>query len=527
MKPTFVAPSALGLAALLALGGCPREPAPGDRDARAAPPASSTPAPVFTPAITPWDEKVREDAISAGANVLRKHQCTRCHVIDTLEAPSRPLHCTGCHLFLKGLDPGKEEWAKLEKKYGKGILERYQHNIQHLQQLPSLTLLGNRVRGDWVLAFLREPYDLRPVLGESMIRHALSPAEINTLGRYFAAVARAPDPTAPDYAPPPAPPGPDQARLEQGKKLFSQKGCAACHTFGNVSFGVTAAELEATRATSALAPNLRHVRDRTRADVLVQWIVDPRSLSSQTTMPAMGVSIAEAEILRDFLLHYDPALQPTPAPPGLEPPKLLDRPISYQEVKEQVLGKICVHCHMNDHEKDPGPGNRGGLGYAGVGLQMRTYEALVWGAVDTRGKRSSMLVPRQGDKISPIVAAMLRRRLEAPRDQVAPLADHALPPYPRGGLTGMPMGLPTMSETQIALVSTWIAQGCRGPTAVTGTPGVFDGYLVPDGPIAKNEGCELRAPDKKRPAWAVETERAAAAAQSASPGASAGPAKKP
>ncbi len=509
MRAPLVVLAAVAVGALLA--GCPPKPG-GSEDA--GPVASALPsasASTFVLPTAPWDEAARTAAITAGLGVLRKHQCARCHTIDAIEAPARPLHCTSCHIFLKGLDPAKDEWAKIEKKYGKGILERYRANIQHLEQIPNLTNLGQRVRADWIVEFLKEPYDLRPLLGESMIRHALAPEEITTLGRYFAAVAKAPDPTAAGYAPPALPPKPDATRLAKGKELFTQRGCAGCHTFGNVSFGVDAKQLAASKAVALLAPNLRYVRERTRLDVLVQWIVDPKSVSPTTTMPALGVSKADAEILRDYLLYADPELKPAPAPPTLEPPKLLDRPVSYEEMKENVLGKICVHCHMNDYEKDPGPGNRGGLGFKGIELQMRTYEALVSGYVDTKGKRVSVLVPREGEKVAPVVLAMLRRRLEAPRDQVAPFDDHAPVPYPKDGLSGMPLGLPTMSDEQIALLATWIAQGCKGPKGITGQPGVFDGYLVPDGPIEKNEGCELRAPSKKRPAWAVETEKAAAA----------------
>ncbi len=501
---------ALGLSGVAA---CP----PKDRPA-----AADAGAPSDTPfALTPWDEAARDAAIAAGAAVLRKHQCARCHTVDAIEAPARPLHCTSCHVFLKGLDPRKEEWAKLEKKYGKGILERYQRNIEHLRDVPSLTLLGARVRGDWILAFLREPHDVRPLLGESMIRHALTADEITTLGRYFAAMARAPDPTAAGYAPPRLPPRPDAARLEEGRRVFSAKGCAGCHTFGNVDLGVPLVQLESARSVAALAPNLRHVRDRTRPEILVAWIMDPRSVAPWTTMPNVSVSRGEAEALRDFLLFADPALAAAPPPPSLEPPALLARPVPYEEMKERVLGRVCVHCHMNDHEKDPGPGNRGGLGFRGQELQLRTYEALVSGYVDATGKRVSALVPRPGERAAPLVLAMLRRRLEARRDQIAPFADHALPPYPKDGLRGMPLGLPTMRDEEIALLATWIAQGCKGPANVSGTPGVYDGYLVPDGPIARNEGCELRAPDKKRPAWVVETEKAAAAASaSATPAAS-------
>jgi hypothetical protein len=197
----------------------------------------------------------------------------------------------------------------------------------------------------------------------------------------------------------------------------------------------------------------------------------------------------------------------------LTPPKPLDRTVTYAEMKERTIGKVCVHCHMNDYERDTGPGNHGGLGYGGVGLSMRTYETLVHGEVEPNGTRRSVLVTAPGEAAPPIVLAMLRRKLEAARDQVAPMHDHERPHFPsvdeaRSTSPGMPLGLPAMSDEEIQILVTWIAQGCKGPTAVTGVPGKFDGFLVADGPIAVNEGCQLRAPalPPDRPAWAIDRE---------------------
>jgi hypothetical protein len=260
-----------------------------------------------------------------------------------------------------------------------------------------------------------------------------------------------------------------------------------------------------------LAPNLRYVRDRTRRDVLVAWIMDPKKVLPTTTMPSLVASREEAEALRDFILYADPQLSPVPALPDEPPPAILDRTVTYEEMKARTLGKVCVHCHMNDYERDPGPGNRGGLGYAGVRLKMRTYEALVSGAVDAKGQAYSVLVARPGEKVPPVIAAMLRRKREALRDQIAPHADHALPDYPPNEPVGMPMALPAMTDEETSILATWIAQGCVGPREITGQKGVFDGYLVPDGPIEVNKGCQLRAPSSKRPDWTIETEKAGAA----------------
>lgn len=450
-----------------------------------------------------WDPKVKDDALAAGKAAMEKHECTRCHVIDDLPAASKPLGCTGCHNWLKGLAPGDKTYDSLVEKWGEPIVSRYQKNIVHLRKVPLLTGIAKRVRGDYLQSFLEEPYDQRPVLEESMFRHNLTKDEIKSIVRYFVAKADAPDPYAADYHAPSMPSSPDAARLARGKELFKAKGCATCHTLGNVDFGVTKDVLVANKAVSLLAPNLRFSKARTRPDAITTWITAPQSIAPDTTMPAMGVTQEEAEVLRDYVYDANPELGPTPAPYQAPPIKILDRPVPYAEMKERVLGKVCVHCHMNDYEKDTGPGNQGGFGYKGVGLRMRTYETLVEGAVGADGKRYSVLVPKKGEKDAPIIQAMMRRRVEEQRDHVEAFADYERPHY-ADAQKGMPMGLPSLGDEEMSLLATWIAQGCVGPTDVTGKPGINDGYLVPDGPIAHNKGCELRGPEKPRPKWAVD-----------------------
>lgn len=489
-----IAPVALAFSLLVV--ACPKEPP--KEEPRPAPSASASGPAVIEPMSTKWEDKAKADAIATGTAALKKHQCNRCHAIDAIEPAARPLHCTSCHVFLKGLEPGKDKYNDLAKKYGKDVIDRYQKNIVHLMKAPDLTGLGRRVKASWIASFVQQPHDLRPLLEESMIRNVVDANDAKAIARYFAAVADAPDVEAP------VPPKPDAERIAKGKALFMQRGCAACHTFGNVQLGVDDKALKANLTAAQLAPNLRFVRERTRVDAIVPWILDPKKLLPSTTMPPMGLTPAEAELVRDFLLHEDPALAELPKVEPPPVPRPLDRPVGWEEVKERVLGKVCVHCHMNDYEKDPGPGNLGGLGYVGVKLRMRTYETLVTGAVDEKGERYSVLVPRKGEKITPIVQALLRRRVEAARDSIEPFKDHALPAY--DAKPGMPLGLPAMTDEELQILQTWIEQGCKGPTKVTGMAGINDGYLVPDGPIEKNAGCELRMPSKVRPAWAKETE---------------------
>jgi hypothetical protein len=79
-----------------------------------------------------------------------------------------------------------------------------------------------------------------------------------------------------------------------------------------------------------------------------------------------------------------------------------------------------------------------------------------------------------------------------------------------------------MSDEAFGLLRAWIEQGCQGPTRVTGVSGINDGYLTPDGPLRKNQGCELRPAEAERPAWAIESEKSARPAASGAASGAAG-----
>jgi mono/diheme cytochrome c family protein len=497
---------ALLASVLVSVGACTkatptepiRAPTAAERTPQAAPPATAA----TTNRAEAWDRTV---AIDAGQAVISKHECTRCHVIDDIPKASRPRDCTSCHSFLDGLKKGERLYEKIAENNGEDLLLRYQKNIVHLKQdrVPDLTRLADRVQPLFIDRFLREPWDLRPVIAESMIRTNLTDDERQAVVRYFAAVAGLGDPYAGD--PPPPPPRPADDVIDAGKALFSQKGCHVCHSFGNVDFGMTREALEASAATTALAPNLRFTLERTRHDVLVDWIVNPQQVKPGTIMPAMGATKEEAEQIAAFLRFGEPRLTMVKrAPPTLPP--AASRKVTWAEVKEATLGKVCVHCHMNDYEKDPGPGNLGGLGYDGLGLSMRTYETLVQGALDKDGKRYSVLAPREPGGTPPILEVLVLRKREHWRDRLSALSDTGRPGF--GSVRrGMPLGLPTLTDDEIAILRAWIEQGCEGPSTTTGKPGFWDGFLVPDGPIAKNRGCEQRDPSATRPAWAVDSEQ--------------------
>lgn len=148
-------------------------------------------------------------------------------------------------------------------------------------------------------------------------------------------------------------------------------------------------------------------------------------------------------------------------------PKIPDRaqPATWDQIYEGILGKICIHCHMQpeSNNDDGGAGNNGGLGYAGVRLELETYEGVKRGLFRD-GRWISILKPERPGEPPLILAALLRRHQEARRDFRLPYADAPLGPKGTDAARpGMPLGLPPLSVEQISLIKSWLAAGAPGP----------------------------------------------------------------
>ena len=87
----------------------------------------------------------------------------------------------------------------------------------------------------------------------------------------------------------------------QAADLVTRFGCAGCHTIPGLpgAHGQVAAPLEDLRKHIYLAGVVRNT-----ADNLVQWIVDPPSLSPRTAMPVTGISRREAADVAAYLYAH-------------------------------------------------------------------------------------------------------------------------------------------------------------------------------------------------------------------------------
>lgn len=405
-----------------------------------------------------------------GRAVMQAAECTRCHAVTDAAAPAgelgrgiapieRAMNCVTCHQWILGTKGDAKAIARQRETFPDW--DRYLETVVHFRLLPDLGTLTRRVDPAFVRGFLDAPFDLRPHLDESMIPLRLSAADKDAVVAYLAALNgdRTTAPVKPEAAP-------DAARIAAGRQTFLTSGCPTCHVMGPEPLvpGYGAAFFGAMGDQALLAPDLRHVRRRMPRATLVAFIQNPVAVDPTTKMPALGVSAARAQQIADFLLHAPLSEGPAPKP-ALTEVKPLARKVSWDEVYEEVLGMICVHCHMNpaSNNGDGGAGNTGGLGYAGLQLDLETYAGVERGLMRD-GKRVSIIDPPAPGQPPLLLAALLRRHAEAGRDVRPPYSGHradAQGPDPQR--PGMPLGLPPLPPEKVRMIATWLAQGAPGP----------------------------------------------------------------
>lgn len=380
--------------------------------------------------------RVRADA--TGPRLLARFECARCHEGTGQPAPPTEKHCVRCHQqILGGTFP-------LTGGLQPETLRAWQGRLVSLPVVPSLTAAGLRLRRDFIVSFLLKPHDLRPGLLALMPRLSITPAEARSI-----AATLVPSEV---MTPPP------RGDLAEGRRLLETLGCGFCHRFTGVPtlpaspLPVPVPPAQLTEAL-ALAPDLRFTRERFQPGALARWLQAPAAVKPDTRMPQIPLSAAQAEALATYLLEASLS----PLPPVLPPPRLpvLIRRVSFDEVSEKVFRRTCWHCHSTPEYAmgDGGPGNTGGFGFKGRGLNVATYTDLASGSLDDRGQRRSVFRPVSrsasslGTDQTPLLLAVLLARQKELAGQPVP------------GLRGMPLGLPALTPEQIQLVETWIAQG--------------------------------------------------------------------
>ncbi|NUP08145.1 MAG: c-type cytochrome [Polyangiaceae bacterium] len=418
----WVALIGIPVAVAALLGACtdlPNESAASTTATASAPAATSTPSASGEPVVAHETKPV-----ASGAELVERFQCARCHDgARTAEVP-RDKHCVQCHFQI-----GEGSF-----KAPPDILAMWKPRVMHLRFVPSLSGIGRLVKPAWAEQFLMRPFDLRPSSHPEMPRLALDAVEAQAIVAHLAAGA---PPVGSDATP--------AGDVSRGRVLFDTKTCSTCHTFTGAGTRVPQLlEPSKMQRDRTLAPDLRFARERLIPERVAAYIADPASVKPDAAMPKLDISREEAADLAAFVLRTPlDAVAPPAAPPRLP---LLERVVSYDEVADKVLHKICWHCHSQpDYARgDGGPGNTGGFGFAARKLDLSSYESIASGYLDRAGERQSLFSKGPGGE--PLLLEALLARQRETRGTI-------------GEIRGMPLGLPALSAEDIQLVETWIAQG--------------------------------------------------------------------
>lgn len=379
-----------------------------------------------------------------GRQLVQKAECGRCHALPaTVAVMPREKSCAGCHAWIRATREDPAAAARERKQFP--LWDRYMATVSSFLEVPDLTASANRLRPDFMARYLLTPFKVRPRLHEGMIRTTFSEEEARAVSTWLAAAAApvAWSPVARQAAQIAVSSRPED--IAEGRRLYQRLACGTCHALGEWP----------SPGSGPAAPDLTFVTARMSPDITAAFIADPAAFGVEARMPRYPLSPAQAARLRDYL--WSPRNTPAPLALPADLP-LLRRPVRYAEVRAQVLDRICVHCHMDEKRNggEGGPGNTGGLGYRGVGLDLESWAGIQRGALDVTGRRVSIVAFAPGGE-APLVSRLRERYAEHAVERSGQYGAEA------SDVVGMPLGLAPLTPEQFQLVRSWVAQGAPGP----------------------------------------------------------------
>jgi mono/diheme cytochrome c family protein len=190
------------------------------------------------------------------------------------ERQVRWLRCQACHKR----DGEHDRWADLASETKHLLPPKKESTSEFVEVappdpvIPSLTWIGEKLKPEWAVAFLRGEVKDRPRPFLNLLRMPSFTSRAEALIRGFAYQHGYPAVAVPEAEP-------NAELVPVGRKLSGPNGgldCLSCHAIGPRA---------ATKVFEAPAPNFKFVRSRIRRDYFERWVRSPLRVEPGTKMP--------------------------------------------------------------------------------------------------------------------------------------------------------------------------------------------------------------------------------------------------
>jgi mono/diheme cytochrome c family protein len=275
-----------------------------------------------------------------------------------LEGEQQQSRCLGCHVdvsTIQGADVLRRGEYLFEQLGCHGC-----HLVQGYDGLPqvgpNLRRVAAKVNPQWLVSWVRDPYQFRP--RTRMPNFMFNDEQATAVAAYIWSSSKQDGEAWLGQHPDPAGIDPTNAtQVAAGKELFDSVGCRACHAIEENEIATPLG------AAKDWGPNLRRVGEKTNARFIYWWVKNPHDYSPKTFMPSLRLGDDEARSVAAYLMSVSPppTEQPTITAATLENPQLVE------QGKALVRKYGCFACHqINGMDQE-----------SRIGVELSTFGAKV------------------------------------------------------------------------------------------------------------------------------------------------------
>jgi cytochrome c2 len=203
---------------------------------------------------------------------------------------------------------------------------------------PDLTLIGDKVRRDWLFSFLKDPHRTQP--NTAMLQYRLTDSQIRDLTVYLLEEYRTPGGRAESAAAPYQ----EAKAVADGREVFIHRGCYGCHHLSGIEekgkIGPSLAGI-ADRDPEQLPYGGKAVR-RTAENYIFLKLRQPDALSSPSLMPTFSFTPVQAATITVALETLHKADLPASRVVKRTPPAPYEPRGRFGEL---VTRYRCLSCH--------------------------------------------------------------------------------------------------------------------------------------------------------------------------------------